>query len=81
MPGETRSPFVTSGIRIGTSALTTRGMEEAEMDRIGGWIADVLDTPDDQATAARVRNAVLELCEAFPLYDRWLEDLRATGPV
>jgi glycine hydroxymethyltransferase len=81
VPGETRSPFVTSGIRIGTSALTTRGMEEAEMDRIGGWIADVLDTPDDQATAARVRNAVLELCEAFPLYDRWLEDLRATGPV
>jgi glycine hydroxymethyltransferase len=67
VPRESRSPFVTSGIRIGTSVLTTRGMGEAEMDRIGGWIADVLDASDDEAVAGRVRQDVRELCEAFPL--------------
>ena len=67
VPRETRSPFVTSGIRIGTSALTTRGMGEAEMERIGAWMADVLDASEDPAVAGRVRQDVRELCEAFPL--------------
>jgi glycine hydroxymethyltransferase len=65
VPRETRSPFVTSGIRIGTSALTTRGMDEVDMERIGGWIADVLDAPDDETVAGRVRQDVRELGEAF----------------
>jgi glycine hydroxymethyltransferase len=72
VPGETRSPFVTSGIRVGTPALTTRGMGEAEMARVGTWMADILDAPDDEAIAERVRLAVLELCREFPIYERWL---------
>jgi glycine hydroxymethyltransferase len=68
VPGEQRSPFVTSGIRLGTAALTSRGMGLAEMRRIGEWIARVLDAPDDPAVAARVASEIGELCEAFPLY-------------
>lgn len=68
VPGETRSPFVTSGLRIGTPALTTRGMGEAEMTRIGNWIADVLDEPDDEALRQRVRSDVMEMAGRFPLY-------------
>jgi glycine hydroxymethyltransferase len=73
VPFETRSPFVTSGIRIGTPALTTRGMGEAEMRQIGGWIDEILQAPGDEAVAARVRNEVLALCGAFPLYEEWVE--------
>lgn len=69
VPGETRSPFVTSGIRIGTAALTTRGMGTDEMRAIGGWIADVLEAPNHDGVASRIRRDVLGLCEAFPLYD------------
>jgi glycine hydroxymethyltransferase len=69
VPGETRSPFVTSGLRIGTSALTTRGMGEAEMHRIGEWIARVLASPEDERLVERTRNEVEELCAGFPLYD------------
>ncbi len=68
VPFETRSPFVTSGIRIGTPAVTTRGMKENELAQIGDLIADVLDRPDDAAVIDRVRNAAVELCAAFPLY-------------
>jgi glycine hydroxymethyltransferase len=68
VPFETRSPFVTSGIRAGTPAVTTRGMKEKEMERIGGWIADVLSAPGDAAAEKRVAAAVRDLCEAFPLY-------------
>ncbi|MGD8319914.1 MAG: serine hydroxymethyltransferase [Gemmatimonadota bacterium] len=68
VPGETRSPFVTSGLRIGTPALTTRGMEADQMERIAGWIAHVLDEPGDEARIRQVREEVRELCDAFPLY-------------
>jgi len=68
VPGESRSPFVTSGLRMGTPALTTRGMREAEMGRIASWIADVLTDPGNDAEIARVRGEVGELCDAFPLY-------------
>jgi glycine hydroxymethyltransferase len=68
IPGERRSPFVTSGIRLGTAALTTRGMGPAEMRRIGGWIAQVLDAPDDADRASRVAGDITELCAAFPIY-------------
>jgi glycine hydroxymethyltransferase len=68
VPGEKRSPFVTSGVRIGTAALTTRGMDEEDMRRIGGWIADVLDAPDDDGVRERVRGQVGELTAARPLY-------------
>jgi glycine hydroxymethyltransferase len=68
VPGEKRSPFVTSGLRIGTAAVTTRGMEEEEMRRIADWIADVLEAPGDSARHAAIRREVVELCGAFPLY-------------
>lgn len=68
VPGETRSPFVTSGIRIGTAALTTRGMRAAELEQVGHWIADVLEAPNDENVARRVANQVAELCSQFPIY-------------
>src|SRR5690606_27976200 len=68
VPGETRSPFVTSGLRIGTSALTTRGMGEAEMHRIGEWIARVLAAPTDERLIQRTRDEVTELSQGFPLH-------------
>ncbi len=68
VPKETQSPFVTSGIRIGTPAVTTRGMRESEMVRIGELIDTVLAAPDDAAVATRVREDVCELTSRFPLY-------------
>jgi glycine hydroxymethyltransferase len=68
VPGESRSPFVTSGLRIGTPALTTRGMKEPEMQQIAGWVAEVLEAPADEDRIAGVRRRVLDLCAAFPLY-------------
>jgi glycine hydroxymethyltransferase len=68
VPQETRSPFVTSGLRIGTPALTTRGMAEKEMVTIADWIAEILDSPGEQQARTRVKKLVRELCEDFPLY-------------
>ncbi len=68
VPGETRSPFVASGLRIGTPALTTRGMGEEEMGRIAGWIGEVLSDPADEDVIARVSEEVRILCEAHPIY-------------
>ncbi|SIS13347.1 serine hydroxymethyltransferase [Natronorubrum thiooxidans] len=69
VPGETRSPMVTSGIRVGTPALTTRSFEEAEMGIVADLIVDVLDTPDDDAVHDRVTSTVDDLCEEFPIYE------------
>jgi glycine hydroxymethyltransferase len=68
VPGEQRSPFVTSGVRLGTAALTSRGMGPAEMTRIGTWIADVLDAPASRQVADAVAAEIGELCAEFPLY-------------
>jgi glycine hydroxymethyltransferase len=68
VPGEKRSPFVTSGVRLGTAALTTRGMDEEDMRRIGGWMADVLEAPTDDGVRRRVRHGVRELTARRPLY-------------
>ncbi len=68
VPNEKRSPFVTSGIRIGTPALTTRNMKEPEMKTIGGWISDVLKNPSDAALKNKIHDQVKALCEQFPLY-------------
>jgi len=68
VPGEQRSPFVTSGVRLGTAALTTRGMRTSEMQRVGNLIADVLEAPGNESVAENVRRGVAELAEAFPLY-------------
>ena len=72
VPNDTRSPFVTSGLRLGTPAVTTRGFKEGEITTISGWIADVLDAINDTATIARVKTQVLQLCNKFPVYDHAL---------
>ena len=68
VPNEKRSPFVTSGVRLGSPALTTRGMGEDEMKTIGGWVADVLEKPENESTLKSIRNKVKELCQQFPIY-------------
>jgi glycine hydroxymethyltransferase len=68
IPFDTNPPMKPSGIRIGTPALTTRGMKEAEMRQIGRWIAEALLQRADPAVLAKIRKQVLSLCEAFPLY-------------
>ena len=68
IPFDTNPPMKPSGIRIGTPALTTRGMGESEMRTIGRWIAEALNNRTDAAVLARIRKQVLELAEAFPLY-------------
>ena len=62
VPNDPRSPFVTSGLRIGTPAVTTRGFKEAEVVQLAGWIADVLDDPSNEAVIERTRQSVLEIC-------------------
>lgn len=69
VPFDTESPFVTSGIRIGTPAVTTRGMKEAEMQEIGEYIAEVLKHPDDADRLGQIRKKVQDLCSRFPLFE------------
>ncbi|HNW91319.1 MAG TPA: serine hydroxymethyltransferase [bacterium] len=72
IPFETRPPAQASGIRLGTPALTTRGMQEAEMRQIGAWIAAVIEQHDDHARLESIRRSVGELCSRFPLFaERW----------
>ena len=67
IPYDTESPFKTSGIRVGTASVTTRGMKEPEMIKIGTWIADVLDNIADEAVQARVKREAKELVAGFPV--------------
>ena len=68
VPNDPRSPFVTSGLRLGTPAVTTRGYGEADCVDLANWIADVLDAPNDEAVIARVREAVTAQCRKYPVY-------------
>jgi glycine hydroxymethyltransferase len=68
VPNEKRSPFVTSGVRIGTPALTTRGMKETEMKQVATWIKDVVDNYQNDEKLSKIKNEVKSLCESFPLY-------------
>jgi glycine hydroxymethyltransferase len=68
VPNDPRPPMVSSGIRIGTPAVTTRGFKQAEVAELAGWIADVLDAPNDEAVNTRVRTAVGAICKRFPVY-------------
>ena len=73
IPFDTNPPLKPSGIRLGTPALTTRGMKEPEMRIIAGWIANALEHRSDASALARIRGQVLELAEQFPLYN-WLRE-------
>ncbi|WP_119685365.1 serine hydroxymethyltransferase [Acinetobacter pittii] len=68
VPNDPRSPFVTSGIRIGTPAVTTRGFGEAEVRELAGWIADVIDSKGDEKVIADVKAKVETVCAKFPVY-------------
>ena len=68
VPNDPRSPFVTSGLRLGTPAITTRGYTEADTVALAGWIADVLDAPADEAVIAAVRDKVTAQCRKYPVY-------------
>ena len=68
VPNDPQSPFVTSGIRIGTPAITSRGFGVDEAGQVAHWVSDILDDIDNAEVAARVRRQVAELCAAFPVY-------------
>jgi len=68
IPNDPEKPTVTSGVRIGTPAMTTRGFRKAEAERLAGFIADVLDKPADEANLQRVAAEVKALCAKFPVY-------------
>ena len=68
IPNDPQKPFVTSGIRIGSPAMTTRGFTEIEAEKVAHLVADILDAPNDDAVAARVREQVAALCAKFPVY-------------
>jgi glycine hydroxymethyltransferase len=72
IPFDTQPPMKASGVRIGTPALTTRGMKEAEMKQIAGLISEVLADPENESVQHDVRNRVKELCEQFPIYEKRL---------
>jgi len=80
IPFDELPPLKASGIRLGTPALTTRGMKEAEMDLIGNWIADVLEKLGDESVVQRTRNQVSELTARFPLYTHRLNQEVAAAP-
>ncbi|KTD70408.1 MULTISPECIES: serine hydroxymethyltransferase [Legionella] len=68
VPNDPRSPFVTSGLRLGTPAVTTRGFKEKEITLLSNWIADILDDINNETTIAKVKEQVLLLCREFPVY-------------
>ena len=69
VPFDPQKPFVTSGIRLGTPALTTRGMKEPEMQQIAKWIVEIIDNIENEEICERVRGEVIDLCKGFPLYE------------
>ena len=68
IPKDSRSPFVTSGIRLGTPAITTRGLKEEHMTKLASWIADTLKNHEDKAKLEGIKKEVVALCKDFPVY-------------
>src|SRR5215467_10661768 len=77
IPFDTQPPMKASGVRIGSQALTTRGMKETEMRQIAAWISETLAEPDNEAVQQSIRSRVKELCEQFPIYEKRLVRSRA----
>jgi len=74
IPNDPEKPFVTSGIRIGSPAITTRGFTEIEAEELGHLIADLLETPQDDAAIGRIKQAVAALTKKFPVYKTGIRD-------
>ena len=68
VPNDPRSPFVTSGLRIGSPAITRRGFKEEQARQVATWMCDILDNLNDESVSARVKQEVTELCKQFPVY-------------
>jgi glycine hydroxymethyltransferase len=68
VPNDPQPPFVTSGIRVGTPSVTTRGFREGECAEVTGWMCDIIDNMGDEKVVQRVRKSVEELCRRFPMY-------------
>jgi glycine hydroxymethyltransferase len=80
IPDDPEKPTVTSGLRIGAAAMTTRGFAESEAVFVATFVADVLEAPADPAVIARVRDKVQPLCDAFPVYANDVSPFRSRGP-
>ena len=70
VPGDKRSPFVTSGVRIGTPAITTRGLNESHMELLANWMNKALRNSEDASVLEGIKNEVLELCTKYPVYPK-----------
>jgi glycine hydroxymethyltransferase len=70
VPNDPRPPFVTSGLRIGTPAATTRGFKEGEVIELAGWIADIIDASGSEEVVTKVRGQVEAICRKFPVYGK-----------
>ena len=68
VPNDPNSPFVTSGIRVGTPAVTTRGFKEEECRELANWMCDIIDNLADESVIERVRSQVMEICARYPVY-------------
>jgi glycine hydroxymethyltransferase len=79
VPNDPQSPFITSGIRVGTPAITTRGFGEAESDQLGHWFCDVLDNLGDESAIAEVKEQVLDICARYPVYEVNAQGRERTG--
>jgi len=78
VPNDPESPFVTSGIRIGTPAVTTRGFKEAECEALGNWLCDVLENINNESVISNVKQQVIDLCKDFPVYSKLENNLAAS---
>jgi glycine hydroxymethyltransferase len=81
VPNDPQSPFVTSGIRIGTPAVTTRGFEQAEVRQVANWMCDIMDDHENEAVLDQVRAKVSELCARFPVYGHGAAALKSASGV
>lgn len=79
IPYDTKSPFVTSGIRIGTPAVTTRGMKEAEMTKLSGFIDSAIMARNDEKELRFIREEIREFLKEFPLYENWANEMENSG--
>ena len=70
VPKDPKSPFITSGIRLGTPAMTRRGFKEGEAKQLANWICDVLDHINDVEVIDKIKAQVIELCQRFPVYEK-----------